>query len=116
MKSIIHDWSEVKAIQILSEIAKAMSKDSRLLLTDMVFADTGESALRAGMDMLMFCHHGGMERTLTQWKTLLHTTSPRLELIKVWSAAPDQQQLMEVVLAEEEEEEEEEEKQPRAKA
>ncbi|KAL9616591.1 MAG: hypothetical protein Q9160_008536 [Pyrenula sp. 1 TL-2023] len=99
LKTVLHDWNDVKSIELLSRTATAMTNDSTLLIHDMVLSDRNESLVRADMDihtMLAMC---GCERTYTQWKELLAAARPPLRLVKVWSSLKDPQSIVEAVLA-----------------
>lgn len=97
-KSVLHDWNEPDSLKILSQTAQAMNKGSRLLINEMVLADIGETANRVTMDVLMLLISNGMERTLTQWRSLLESVRPGLKIVKIWSAPGDQQSVIEAAL------------------
>ncbi|KAA8646777.1 hypothetical protein EYZ11_009646 [Aspergillus tanneri] len=99
LKSVLHDWDDISSQKILSNTAKAMKPHSRLLINEMVLADTHETLVRADMDMLMLFLCNGMERTRTQWSELLAKVEPPLKLNQVWSAPGDQQSVIEASLA-----------------
>ncbi|KKA24025.1 O-methyltransferase family protein [Rasamsonia emersonii CBS 393.64] len=99
LKSVLHDWDDIAARKILSNTAKAMAPHSRLLINEIVLADTNETLVRADMDMLMLFLSNGMERTYTQWKELLARVEPPLRLVEVWSVPVDQQSVIEACLA-----------------
>ncbi|KAL9059451.1 MAG: hypothetical protein Q9162_001149 [Coniocarpon cinnabarinum] len=73
----------IKAIMILRDTAKAMSKDSVLLKQHRVLPNTGCSWRGSTMDMLILIFPAGMERTKTQWEQLLDSAG--LELVKIWT-------------------------------
>jgi hypothetical protein len=100
LKSVLHDWDDIASVKILSNTAKAMESQSRLLINEMVLSDTEESLLRAEMDMLMLFLCNGMERTKTQWAELLSKVDPPLKIVEVWSHLGDQQSVIETCLAE----------------
>ena len=64
LHSVLHDWSDDQARQILSRLAEAMDVSSRLLIDEIVLKSVGESVSSAEMDMLMLllCNRG--ERSL----------------------------------------------------
>lgn len=81
----MHDWSDAKCAQILTHIVAAMDKGySRILIDDWVLPDTDADFISASMDILMFLYASGIERTLRQWRELLHSVN--LEIVQVWSA------------------------------
>lgn len=99
LKSVLHDWDDVSSVKILSNTAKAMQPQTRLLINEIVLLDTNESLLKCDMDMLMLYLCNGMERTKTQWEELLAKVELALKLVNVWSAQGDQQSVIEAQLA-----------------
>ena len=83
MHMIMHDWSYEQARAILHSTAKAMTKDSVLLMQDMVLPDTGCSWRGSTLDILMLLFPGGMERSRGQWEDLCDSAG--LEIVKVWT-------------------------------
>jgi hypothetical protein len=100
LKSVLHDWDDPSSLKILSNTAKAMTSTSRLLINELVLADTNESLLRVEMDMLMLFLCNGMERTKSQWEELLVMVDPPLRIVNVWSVEGDEQSVIEACLAE----------------
>ncbi|PYH85808.1 O-methyltransferase family protein [Aspergillus uvarum CBS 121591] len=84
LKSILHDWNNEAARKILSNTAQVMGSHSRLLINEMVLAETGETLARVDMDMLMWLLCDGMERTRRQWEELLGRVEPPLQIVAVW--------------------------------
>ncbi|KAL4955512.1 S-adenosyl-L-methionine-dependent methyltransferase [Aspergillus filifer] len=82
LRLVIHDWPDKQAIEILSRIRDAMSEDSVLLLNETLVAEEGVSLYDAWMDMTMLALMSSLNRTETQWKTLLEKAG--FELVKVW--------------------------------
>jgi hypothetical protein len=76
-----------------------MTSQSRLLINEMVLADTNETLVRADMDMLMLFLCNGMERTKAHWKKLLQEVEPPLRILEIWSTPGDQQSVIETCLA-----------------
>jgi hypothetical protein len=72
LRMIIHDWPEPEALRILSNVRSAMTRESRLVLIEMVVPDTAAAATLgfwADLGMLVLC--GGRERTAAEYKALL---------------------------------------------
>lgn len=62
-----------------------MDRDySTLLIDDYVLPDTGADLRSTEMDLLMWLHTAGLERTVSQWKHLFDQVG--LELIQIWSS------------------------------
>ena len=82
MRFITHDYGDEAAINILTQVAKAMAPDSRILIGDQVIPErAGEADVSAAiLDQMMLCI-GGKERTEAGFKFLLENSG--LELFKV---------------------------------
>ena len=68
---------------------------SKLFINEWVLADTGASLLGSLLDINMMALLSGMERTESQWKSLLPTCG--LEITKFWSVGRDAEGLVECV-------------------
>jgi hypothetical protein len=72
MKFIMHDWSDEKCLQILTNVTSAMKHGhSWLIIEDFILPDIGCHALSAMWDMEMMAFLSAMERTKSQWQSLL---------------------------------------------
>lgn len=81
LKSVLHDWDDAKAEQILKNCHQAMTPDSRLLIVEVVLLPQDQSLYANCMDLLMLAITGGKERTLTSFKTMLEQAGFVLESI-----------------------------------
>ncbi|KAI1770223.1 putative O-methyltransferase [Hypoxylon cercidicola] len=80
---ILHDWSDVKCMEILAQVKASMKPGySRLLIHEMIIPEQGASTFHAMLDMSMMAFNSGMERTERQWRELLESAS--FEVLKVW--------------------------------
>ena len=79
LKSIIHDWNDEKAQEILCNCHKAMKKDSKLLIVDVVLKPKNLSTYANCMDILMLTITGGKERSLKCFEKLLDQSGFVLE-------------------------------------
>lgn len=71
LKSIIHDWSDDEAVQILRNCRKAMHQKSRLLLIEPIMPEqVDEFSLAVELDLGMLLVLNGRERTLLEFKNL----------------------------------------------
>ncbi|KAL4951891.1 S-adenosyl-L-methionine-dependent methyltransferase [Aspergillus filifer] len=96
LKGVIHDWTEVKALQILRNTASALEKGySKLWILDGVVPDTGADKIMAGLDIGMMALFGACERTREQWGTLLRDAGLKIESV---STGKDGFGLIEAVL------------------
>lgn len=94
LRDVLHNWSDAKSAQILSRIVEAMDPEySTLLIDDYVLPDTGSELRAAEMDILMWLHTAGLERTVSQWKALFGRVS--LELVQIWSSPRGNESVLE---------------------
>jgi O-methyltransferase/methyltransferase family protein len=71
MKWIIHDWDDEKSTAILKNIHRAMNKQGKLLLIEMVVLEGNQPDLSKFLDLNMMVMTGGRERTEAEFKSLL---------------------------------------------
>jgi hypothetical protein len=77
MKSIIHDWDDDSALQILANCRAAMT-DSRLLLIERVIGEPNEPDEAKLFDISMLAMLGGRERTADEYRVLLESAGLRM--------------------------------------
>ena len=95
LRDVLHNWSDARCAQILTRIVEAMDAQySTLLIDDYVLPCTGAELRAAEMDILMWLHTSGMERTVSQWEKLLDSVG--LEIEKIWSAETGYESILEV--------------------
>jgi hypothetical protein len=78
MKSIIHDWDDARAIEILKNCAKAMTGDGKVLLIELALSPANEPDTGKWVDMEMLAMAGGRERTEAEYAALLEQASLKL--------------------------------------
>ena len=94
LRNICYDWSDKEAPKVLTKTAKSMEKSySRRLIDDYVLPDTGAPRRGSSMDFLMTIFSSGMERTKSQWETILKACG--LEIVKIWGRRSDSEEVME---------------------
>lgn len=71
LKSVIHDWNDADAIQILENCRRAMADGARLLVIERVVPDGPEPAEAKLFDINMLVMMGGCERTGAEHMALL---------------------------------------------
>jgi hypothetical protein len=71
LKHIIHDWDDARAIEILRNCRRSMSKDSRLLLIEETITADAEFAPAKVLDIQQMLMQGGRERSLEEYRELL---------------------------------------------
>ncbi len=69
--TILHDWDDDRATEILRTIHKAGGPHARLLILDAVVPSGNEPHGAKWLDLLMLVLFGGRERTEAQWRELL---------------------------------------------
>ncbi|KAL4879447.1 sterigmatocystin 8-O-methyltransferase precursor [Aspergillus karnatakaensis] len=71
---ILHDWSDERAREILSNIAASMEPGySRLVINENIIPDTNCDFAVACLNILMTVQVGSLERTELQWRELLNS-------------------------------------------
>jgi hypothetical protein len=71
LKHIIHDWDDARAIEILKNCRRSMSKDARLLLMEEIVAGDSDFAPAKVLDLQQLLMPGGRERTAEEYRRLL---------------------------------------------
>jgi ubiquinone/menaquinone biosynthesis C-methylase UbiE len=78
LKSIIHDWDDERAIAILRNCYRVMTKNGKLLLVEAVVPLSSEPHFSKFTDLIMLVMTGGRERTEQEYRTLLEASGFRL--------------------------------------
>lgn len=81
LRWIIHDWAENEAIQILTNVRRAMKPDSLVAVIEWVIPETPEPTLGKWMDLHMLAILGGRERTAAEYGDLLARAGLRMERV-----------------------------------
>lgn len=81
MKHIIHDWDDDRAVKILKNINRAMTRDGRVLIVEQVIPGGNEPHPGKIMDLEMLVSPGGVERTAEEYRKLLAAAGLRLTRI-----------------------------------
>jgi hypothetical protein len=71
LKSIIHDWDDNVALEILKNVRAAIPKGGRLLLIEVVLTEDNEPSFGKLIDIEMMAVPGGVERTREEYESLL---------------------------------------------
>jgi hypothetical protein len=82
LSNVLHDWDDSHARRILQTCRRAMSRDARLLLVEMVLSSEYEPELARGVDLVMLVLFGGRERTAEEFHALLSSAGFQLAAIK----------------------------------
>jgi hypothetical protein len=71
MSRILHDWPDDKAATVLTNCRKAIKDDGTLLIRDNVLSDRAKTPDPTQLDLTMLIMTGGVERTESEWRSLL---------------------------------------------
>ena len=86
MKSVIHDWDDERARQILINCRRAVPSNGVLLLVECALSEANQPSTGKLIDVLMMVATGGKERTSEQYRELLAGGGFRLRHVTVTSA------------------------------
>lgn len=72
LRHIIHDWDDEKAVAILRTVRRAMQPSARLLIVESVIPPGNEPSFGKLLDLTMLVVPGGVERTESEYRAILH--------------------------------------------
>jgi O-methyltransferase/methyltransferase family protein len=78
LSGVIHDWDDHHGIRILRNCRRAMAKNGRLLLVEMVVPERDGHCFSKLLDLNMLVMTGGRERTQSEFRTLLDAAGYQL--------------------------------------
>jgi len=78
LSHIIHDWDEEQCLTILGNCRRAMRRDARLLIVEMVLPEGDTPHPGKMLDLMILVGPGGQERTEQEYGTLLQKAGFRL--------------------------------------
>jgi O-methyltransferase domain/Dimerisation domain len=78
---VIHDWSDDRAAVILKNCRKAMAKNSRVLIVEMIVPESRSGSFSKILDLNMMVMTRGRERTKSEFHALLDAADLRLTRI-----------------------------------
>ena len=81
LSHIIHDWNEGQCLTILGHVRKAMKRQGRLLVVEMVLPEGDAPHPGKMLDMVMLVVPGGQERTEAEYRLLLSGAGFRLSRV-----------------------------------
>ncbi|KAJ9613243.1 hypothetical protein H2200_003185 [Cladophialophora chaetospira] len=100
MHSIIHDYPDDKAKDILENVVTAMKKGcSKLLCWDFVLPDRGAPSTLMALDWEMMSFYAASERSESSWKRLLEDSELGLKVTGIWNYSQFDQSVIEAELA-----------------
>ena len=78
---VIHDWSDHLAVVILKNCRKAMAKNGRVLIVEMIVPGSRSGSFSKILDMNMMVMTGGRERTKSEFHALIDAADLRVTRI-----------------------------------
>ncbi|KAL8747491.1 MAG: hypothetical protein Q9190_000658 [Brigantiaea leucoxantha] len=97
-RAIFHDWPDEQCRQILEQIARVMKPNySKVLISEFILQDDRARLFPAALDVQMMALHAGMERSESQWRSLL--ASAGLSVSGIWQKLPGGEGVIEAMLA-----------------
>jgi len=78
LKSIIHNWDDASSVAILTNCARAMAPDGRILIADRLIPEGNAASEAKLFDLNMMVTAGGEERTEAEYAALLTASGLRL--------------------------------------
>ena len=78
MKSVIHDWDDEQAIEILANCRRAVPSDGALLLVEWALQEGNVHSAGKLFDVVMLVMTGGKERTTEEYRQLLRRAGFRM--------------------------------------
>ncbi|RAL04867.1 S-adenosyl-L-methionine-dependent methyltransferase [Aspergillus ibericus CBS 121593] len=84
LRTVLHDWPDQQALQVLGRIHEAMAEDSVLLVNENTLPEQAAPAGSVAVDILMMELYASLERTEKQWIDLLQRA--HFTVVKVWRA------------------------------
>ena len=87
MRNILHDYPDEKCQLILKNLIAAMGRESLILIDDMVVSDTKSHWQATQLDLTMMTALASMERTQSQWYTLLESAGLKIVNIYIYTVS-----------------------------
>src|SRR5262249_34504831 len=81
LKHIIHDWDDDRSLQILSNCARALRPNGRVVLIERILPDDGAAGPASLADLNMLVVLPGRERTLREYAALLARAGLRVNQV-----------------------------------
>lgn len=85
LRTVLHDWPDKQAVEILKTVREAMAEDSILLINEHNMAGSNPPKLSTAIDQDMMEIFSSLERTEDEWITLLEKGG--FAIVKVWKPA-----------------------------
>ena len=82
LRTVLHDWPDAQARQILARIREAMAPESLLLINETLLPESNVALSSAQADLTVMVSFASLERTQAQFERLLNESG--FDLVKVW--------------------------------
>lgn len=82
LRTVLHDWPDEQARQILSRVREAMVPESLLLINETLLPESNIALSSAQADLTMMVSFASLERTQAHFERLLNEAG--FDLVKVW--------------------------------
>ncbi|KAF8852549.1 S-adenosyl-L-methionine-dependent methyltransferase [Acephala macrosclerotiorum] len=83
LRHVLHDWSDHVCRKILLHTIPAMTKESRILIAEIILPDLNPPILGALADIVLM-KYGGSGRKRREWIAIFESAG--LEVVKIWPA------------------------------
>lgn len=94
LRTVLHDWPDKQAVEILVRIREAMGPDSLLLIHEKAMPETNIPWMAAIGDMTMMTAFSSAERTTKEWESLLNAAGFKLNAVWKPEGTSAQQQVI----------------------
>jgi SAM-dependent methyltransferase len=81
LKSIVHDWDDQQSVKLLSNCARALRPNGRVILIEWVMPEHGKPGAAALSDLNMLVLLSGRERTASEFAELFRASGLQLDRI-----------------------------------
>ena len=81
MRNVMHDYSDSKCVEILHNTMSAVTKESVIIIDDMILPNRGASWRATQLDLTMMSGLAAMERSEKQWYALVDLAG--LKILKI---------------------------------
>lgn len=88
LRFILHDWPDHEAVLILRNLAIRMTAKTRIIICETVVPAPGaihplQEKYIGVMDITMLSLHNALERSLSEWESLIKRADPMLRILRV---------------------------------
>ena len=78
MSGVIHDWDDDRAVRILDNCRRAMARNGKVLVVEMLLPSRDAPRFAALLDLNMLVMNGGRERTEEDFRRLFDAAGLRV--------------------------------------